>query len=76
LIQVRQNRLLSIGAGSSNEEYVDRQSVTDEVTYAKRLSAKFNWPQLDVTRRSIEETAAAVLKLYADRQRARHTDSA
>src|SRR5690242_3987447 len=72
LIQVRQNRLLSIGAGHSNtEDYIDRQAVTDEVAYAKRLSAKFNWPQLDVTRRSIEETAAAVLKLYADRQRAR-----
>jgi [pyruvate, water dikinase]-phosphate phosphotransferase / [pyruvate, water dikinase] kinase len=45
--------------------------VTDEVAYARKLSAKFNWAQLDVTRRSIEETAAAVLKLYTDRQRAR-----
>src|SRR6201993_1795269 len=72
LIQVRQNRLLSMGTGPSNtEDYIDRQAVTDEVAYAKRLSARFNWPQLDVTRRSIEETAAAVLKLYTDRQRAR-----
>jgi len=71
LIQVRQNRLLSMGAGPSSEEYVDRQAVADEVAYARRLSAKFNWPQLDVTRRSIEETAAAVLKLYSDRQRHR-----
>jgi [pyruvate, water dikinase]-phosphate phosphotransferase / [pyruvate, water dikinase] kinase len=77
LIQVRQNRLLSMGTGPSNtEDYIDRQSVTDEVAYAKRLSAKFNWPQLDVTRRSIEETAAAVLKLFTDRQRARLTDDA
>src|ERR1700740_1179221 len=74
LIQVRQNRLLSMGAGPSNEDYVDRQSVTDEVAYARRLSAKFNWPQLDVTRRSIEETAAAVLKLYSDRQRHRFSE--
>src|SRR5258707_8832972 len=72
LIQVRQNRLLSMGAGPSNsEDYIDRQTVTDEVAYARRLSAKFNWAQLDVTRRSIEETAAAVLKLFADRQRQR-----
>jgi regulator of PEP synthase PpsR (kinase-PPPase family) len=71
LIQVRQNRLLSMGAGPSSEEYVDRQAVADEVAYARRLSARFNWPQLDVTRRSIEETAAAVLKLYSDRQRHR-----
>jgi regulator of PEP synthase PpsR (kinase-PPPase family) len=41
------------------------------VTFARRLSAKFNWALLDVTRRSIEETAAAVMKLLADRQRQR-----
>jgi regulator of PEP synthase PpsR (kinase-PPPase family) len=35
------------------------------------LSAKFSWVLLDVTRRSIEETAAAVMKLLADRQRQR-----
>ncbi len=51
--------------------YIDRQAVTDEVAHARRLSAKFNWSQLDVTRRSIEETAAAILKLYTDRQRQR-----
>ena len=71
LIQVRQNRLLSMGADSGNDDYIDRQSVADEVAFARRLSAKFSWAQLDVTRRSIEETAAAVLKLFTDRQRQR-----
>ena len=71
LIQVRQNRLLSLGAGTGNDDYIDRQAVADEVAFARRLSAKFNWAQLDVTRRSIEETAAAILKLYSDRQRQR-----
>jgi regulator of PEP synthase PpsR (kinase-PPPase family) len=71
LIQVRQNRLLSMGAGAGNDDYIDRQAVTDEVTFARRLSVKFNWQLLDVTRRSIEETAAAVMKLLADRQRQR-----
>jgi len=70
LIQVRQNRLLSMG-DRDNDTYIDRQSVADEVAFARRLSAKFNWALLDVTRRSIEETAAAVMKLYADRQRQR-----
>jgi regulator of PEP synthase PpsR (kinase-PPPase family) len=74
LIQVRQNRLLSIGSGAGNETYIDRQSVTDEVTYARRLSAKHDWVQLDVTRRSIEETAAAIMKLFADRQRQRQAE--
>jgi regulator of PEP synthase PpsR (kinase-PPPase family) len=68
LIQVRQNRLLSMG-DRDNDTYIDRQAVTDEVAFARRLSAKFNWALLDVTRRSIEETAAAILKLVADRQR-------
>jgi regulator of PEP synthase PpsR (kinase-PPPase family) len=70
LIQVRQNRLLSMG-DRDNDTYIDRQAVADEVAFARRLSAKFNWAQLDVTRRSIEETAAAVMKLFSDRQRQR-----
>lgn len=75
LIQVRQNRLLTMGAEpgstSGNDDYIDRESVADEVAYARKLSAKFSWAQLDVTRRSIEETAAAVMKLFTDRQRQR-----
>jgi regulator of PEP synthase PpsR (kinase-PPPase family) len=69
LIQIRQNRLLGLGAKAGDDAYTDRQAVTEEVTYARKLSAKFDWAQLDVTRRSIEETAAAIMKLYADRQR-------
>ncbi len=71
LIQVRQNRLLSMGSDNASDDYIDRQSVTEEVTFARKLSAKFGWALLDVTRRSIEETAAAVMKLLADRQRQR-----
>ena len=75
LIQVRQNRMLSMGAGSSaNESYTDRQAVADEVTLARRLSARFGWALLDVTRRSIEETAAAIMKLLADRHRHRSVE--
>ncbi|MDB5549734.1 MAG: hypothetical protein JWP21_3181 [Tardiphaga sp.] len=71
LIQVRQNRLLSMGSDNANVDYIDRHAVAEEVTFARRLSAKFGWALLDVTRRSIEETAAAVMKLLADRQRQR-----
>jgi [pyruvate, water dikinase]-phosphate phosphotransferase / [pyruvate, water dikinase] kinase len=69
LIQVRQNRLLGIGAKTGDDAYIDRQSVAEEVAFSRKLSAKYDWPLLDVTRRSIEETAAAVMKLLADRQR-------
>jgi len=51
-----------------NQEY---SPSADEVAFARRLCARFNWAQLDVTRRSIEETAAAVMKLFSDRQRQR-----
>ncbi|MCG2631374.1 kinase/pyrophosphorylase [Bradyrhizobium sp. WYCCWR 13023] len=76
LIQIRQNRLLSMGAesGSGSDTYTDRQSVTEEVAFARKLSAKHDWPLLDVTRRSIEETAAAIMKLYSDRQRNRPSE--
>ena len=60
-----------MGADTPNDDYIDRQAVADEVAYARKLSARFGWAQLDVTRRSIEETAAAVLKLFTDRQRQR-----
>ena len=69
LIQVRQNRLLGIGAKTGDDTYIDRQSVAEEIAMSRKLSAKYNWELLDVSRRSIEETAAAVMKLYADRQR-------
>src|ERR1700759_1841584 len=65
LIQGRQNRLLSMGGGPGNDDYIDRQVVADEVAFARKLCIKFNWAQLYVTRRSIEESAAAVLKLFA-----------
>ncbi|WP_374991572.1 pyruvate, water dikinase regulatory protein [Bradyrhizobium sp. LHD-71] len=72
LIQVRQNRLLGLGAQQmDSDSYVDKQSVTDEVMFARKLSARHGWAQLDVTRRSIEETAAAIIKLLSDRQRQR-----
>ncbi|WP_458758896.1 pyruvate, water dikinase regulatory protein [Afipia sp. TerB] len=70
LIQVRQNRLLGIGR-IGDDTYIDRQAVAEEVAFARRLSVKYDWALLDVTRRSIEETAAAIMKLYADRQRQR-----
>ena len=75
LIQVRQNRLLGLGAKADGDDsYIDHQSVVDEVTFSRRLSAKHNWPSIDVSRRSIEETAAAVMKLLTDRQRRRDAE--
>ena len=40
-----------------------------EIAFSKKLCAKYNWPLIDVTRRSIEETAAAILNLLSERRR-------
>ncbi len=47
--------------------YVDDERVKAEIAYARRMFADNDWPVIDVTRRSIEETAAAVIKLVEDR---------
>jgi hypothetical protein len=69
IVQIRQNRLLSLKAQRDDDLYVDRDAVAEEIAFSRRLCAKHNWPLIDVTRRSIEETAAAVLKLLSDRRR-------
>lgn len=67
LIQVRRNRLLSLN-NSYETTYTDMDRVVEEVRYARRLYAQNNWPVIDVTRRSIEETAAAILNLISNRE--------
>ena len=65
IVQIRQNRLLSLRA-DEDTSYVDRDAVAEEIAYSRRLCARHNWPIIDVTRRSIEETAAAIIDLYRD----------
>ena len=67
LIQVRRNRLLSLNQAPETA-YVDLEKVGREVQYARRMFADNGWPVIDVTRRSIEETAAAVINLLNERQ--------
>jgi regulator of PEP synthase PpsR (kinase-PPPase family) len=68
LIQIRRNRLSMLTQTSDPTTYTDLEAVRDEVAQARRLFAERHWPVIDVTRRSIEETAAAILKLLARRQ--------
>jgi len=67
LVQVRRNRLLSLNQAPETD-YVHKERVEDEVRYARRMFADNNWPVIDVTRRSIEETAAAVINLHNERR--------
>ena len=69
IVQIRENRLLGLKAHRDDDRYIDRNAVAEEVAYSRRLFTKHSWPSIDVTRRSIEETAAAVLKLLSERRR-------
>jgi regulator of PEP synthase PpsR (kinase-PPPase family) len=70
LIEIRRHRLRLIGAANTaglvrqnSTEYVDEDAVKAELLWARRLCNRRGWPVIDVTRRSIEETAATVLQL-------------
>lgn len=67
IVQIRRNRLLSLNE-DRDTEYVDDISVKDEIIAAKRMFARHGWPTIDVTRRSVEETAAKILNLVNDRK--------
>jgi regulator of PEP synthase PpsR (kinase-PPPase family) len=65
LVQVRRNRLHMIAQGHDETDYVDPEAVREEVAFARKLFHKHDWPVIDVSRRSIEETAATIMSLYA-----------
>jgi len=69
IVQIRQNRLLGLRAHRDDDQYIDRNAVAQEVAASRRLCARHNWPLIDVTRRSIEETAAAVMAHLGERRR-------
>ena len=67
LIQVRRNRLLSLNQ-QPDTSYVEEEAVMRELAFARRMFADNGWPVIDVTRRSIEETAAAIIALCNQRR--------
>lgn len=71
LVQIRRNRLRSLGQDEQTD-YIDPQTVNNEVKEAKRLYASRDWPTIDVTRKSVEEVAAKILQLY-NRRLEQHT---
>ena len=62
LIQIRRNRLLSLKE-TRDTSYTDQDAVRDEIIAARRLYERHGWPTIDVSRRSVEETAASVMNL-------------
>jgi regulator of PEP synthase PpsR (kinase-PPPase family) len=67
LVEIRRSRLRALNQAEETD-YIDIEKVKDEVAAARRIFARHNWPTIDVSRRSIEEVAAAVLQLLDRRQ--------
>lgn len=67
IAEIRRNRVRFL-ADRDMGDYVDRDQIAKEVRDSRRLCAKHGWPVIDVTRRSIEETAATIIKLHGDRE--------
>ncbi len=67
LVEVRRNRAVLL-ADRDLESYVDREAIAGEIAYTRKLAATYGWPIIDVTRRSIEESATMIIKLLHDRK--------
>jgi hypothetical protein len=63
LFDIRKNRLTSINEGD-NKEYANIDEIKKELENSKKIFRKNNWPTIDVTRKSVEETAASIIKIY------------
>jgi hypothetical protein len=68
IAQIRRHRLLSLKESRSTD-YVDPRLITDELLAMKTLCSNNDWPMIDVTRRSVEETAATILNMLSDTKR-------
>jgi len=63
LVDIRKNRMNSLKE-TENKSYTDLEKIKKEVEEAKSTFRKYKWPTIDVTRKSVEETAASVIKIY------------
>ncbi len=66
IAEIRRNRV-RLMSDRNLDDYVDREQIAQEVTHSRRLCARHGWPVIDVTRRSVEETAATIVKLFHGR---------
>ena len=60
---LRKNRMITLKE-RENTNYTNIQKIKEEVENAKKTFAKYKWPTIDVTRKSVEETAASIIKIY------------
>ena len=63
LVDLRKNRMQTIKE-NENTNYIDFEKIKSEIDFSKKLFLKYKWPTIDVTRKSVEETAASILKIH------------
>jgi len=63
LVDIRKNRMNSLKE-TENKSYTDLENIRKEVINAKKTFQKYKWPSIDVTRKSVEETAASIIKMH------------
>ncbi len=68
LAEIRRNRLLALNSNKF-DDYVDADAIKNEIAFTKRLCSQNRWQVVDVTRKSIEETAATIIALYEGSRR-------
>lgn len=66
IAEIRRNRV-RLMSDRNLDDYVDREQIAQELMYSRRLCARHGWPVIDVTRRSVEETAATIIKMLHSR---------
>jgi len=74
LVQIRRNRLLMLRQ-EEDTDYVDIDTVKEEIGEARKVFSRSGWPVIDVTRRSIEETASSIYQLYAQFRNAKGAEA-
>ncbi|MDA9710720.1 kinase/pyrophosphorylase, partial [Candidatus Pelagibacter sp.] len=63
LVDIRKNRMTSLKE-TDNSKYINIENIQNEIDNARKTFKKYGWPSIDVTRKSVEETAASVIKIY------------
>ncbi|GLK77340.1 putative pyruvate, phosphate dikinase regulatory protein [Methylopila jiangsuensis] len=78
IVAIRHNRILGLEGGMEgrlqDDAYVDPEAVAAEISASRRFCARYGWQTIDVTRRSIEETAAAVLSMLSEHRAKRFAE--
>ena len=67
MLKLEKKRAIDLGLDPKKDDYTNINTVTKEIDDAKRIFNKMGWPTIDTTRRSVEETAAAIMNIRAQK---------